>query len=93
MTPEHSAGTALTIAADYLHSNNYSERLNFGVEYLFMGSVAVRAGYQTNRDIASWSAGFGVVIPLEDDRVQVNYSYSRFRYFDGVNRVSLGVAL
>ncbi len=91
--PAHSAETGLTLAADYLHSNNYSERLNLGLEYLLMGTVALRGGYQTNRDIASWSLGFGLKVPLESARVEVNYAYSRFQYFDGVNRVSLGIGL
>lgn len=90
ITPDHSEETNLTLGVDYLHSNNYSERINLGAEYLFMGTVALRAGYQTNRDIASWSAGIGLTLPVEDYGVQLDYSFSRFQYFTGVHRMSVG---
>jgi hypothetical protein len=89
--PAHTAETSLLFAVDYLHSNNYSERINIGTEYVFAGMLAVRGGYQTNRDIASWSAGVGFFTTLEEYDVQVDYSYSQMKYFDGVNRLSLGV--
>jgi len=89
--PEHGGETALTVSADFLHSNNYSQRLNFGAEYLMFGTLSLRGGYQTNRDIASWSAGVGVMTSLEDVELGVHYSFSRFEYFDGVNRLSLQI--
>ena len=89
--PEHGGETALTVSADFLHSNNYSQRLNFGAEYLMFGTLSLRGGYQTNRDIASWSAGVGVMTSLEDVALGVHYSFSRFEYFDGVNRLSLQI--
>jgi hypothetical protein len=89
--PAHGSETGLTLSADFLHSNNYSQRLNFGLEYLMFGVLALRGGYQTNRDIASWSAGLGVTTSLEDVELGVSYSFSRFEYFDGVNRFSLQI--
>lgn len=82
-------GTALTFAADFLHTENYSERFNLGLEYKFLGMLALRGGYQTNRDLQSWSAGVGVNTTIEGNAVQVNYSYSRMQIFSGVNRFSL----
>ncbi|MCL5021056.1 MAG: PorV/PorQ family protein, partial [Bacteroidetes bacterium] len=38
---DHSKGTAFTLAVDFLHSNNYSERFNMGVEYKFLGMLAL----------------------------------------------------
>ncbi|MBN1302464.1 MAG: PorV/PorQ family protein [Melioribacteraceae bacterium] len=88
--PEADQSTYLTLAVDYLHSNNFSERMNVGLEYMVLGRIYVRGGYQTNRDIASWSGGIGLSQSLGDYTLQVNYSYSQMDTFDNVNRLSLG---
>jgi hypothetical protein len=88
--PEHE--NPLFIAIDFNHQNNYSERLNFGAEYKFLDIVSLRAGYQTNRDLASWSAGIGLSQSILDYNLEVNYSYSRFEIFDNVNRLSLHIS-
>ena len=82
----------LLLAIDYLHPNNYTERANFGLEYMFMDFLALRGGYQTNRDLASWSCGFGLHSTIDKYLVSFDYSYSGFDYFDNVNRFSIGVA-
>ncbi|MCX7876704.1 MAG: PorV/PorQ family protein [Melioribacteraceae bacterium] len=83
----------LTFAIDFLHSNSYSERINIGAEYKFLGMVSLRAGYQTNRDIASWSAGVGFYTILSDYNLEVNYSFSKMEIFNNVNRLSLNIGL
>lgn len=86
---DHDKSTALTFAADFLHTENYSERFNLGLEYKFLGMIAIRGGYQTNRDLQSWSAGLGVNTTLSGNEIQINYSYSKMQIFNGVNRLSL----
>ncbi|MEJ2194147.1 MAG: PorV/PorQ family protein [Ignavibacteriaceae bacterium] len=83
----------LTFEIDFLHQNNYSERVNMGLEYKFLGMISLRGGYQTNRDLASWSAGIGLFSSISDYDLEVNYSYSSFELFDSVNRLSLLFAL
>jgi hypothetical protein len=90
INPTHDKSTSLTFAAGFLHSNNYSERANFGLEYKFLGAIALRAGYQTNRDIASWSAGAGFMEDIGLSDVEVNYSFSKMDIFKNVNRLSVG---
>jgi len=85
--PEHK--NPLLVAVDFNHQNNYSERVNLGIEYKFIEMVSLRAGYQTNRDLASWSGGVGLSQTILDYNLEVNYSYSRFEIFDSVNRLSL----
>jgi hypothetical protein len=85
----HDKSTALTFAADFLHTENYTERFNLGLEYKFLGMLALRGGYQTNRDLQSWSAGVGVNTTISGNELQVNYSYSKMDIFNGVNRLSL----
>ncbi|RPH29199.1 PorV/PorQ family protein, partial [bacterium] len=79
--PGHSQETSMTLGVDFLHSNNYSERVNMGVEYITMGMFALRGGYQTNRDIGSWSAGVGFFTSVEDYDLRFDYSYSQMKYF------------
>jgi hypothetical protein len=88
--PGHSTETSMTLGVDFLHSNNYSERVNMGLEYTMMGMFALRGGYQTNRDIASWSAGLGFFTSIEDHTIRFDYAYSQMKYFNGVNRFSVG---
>jgi hypothetical protein len=54
-----------------------------------MNMFAFRSGYQTNRDIASWSGGVGFNTTLLSYNIEINYSYSDFEYFYNVNRLSL----
>jgi hypothetical protein len=79
----------LICAVDFLHPNNYSERFNIGAEYTYMNFASLRFGYQTNRDIASWSVGAGLRTSISDYNVEVDYSYSAFDFFDNVNILSL----
>ncbi len=88
----HSKGTAFTLAVDFLHSNSYSERFNMGVEYKFLGMLALRGGYQTNRSLQSWSAGIGLNTIVAGNELQVNYSYSKMQIFSGVNRISIAMS-
>jgi hypothetical protein len=85
-------GSSFLFAVDFLHQNNYSERVNLGAEYKFLDMIALRGGFQTNRDLASWSGGVGLSQTLFDYDLEVNYSYSRFEIFDSVSRLSLLVS-
>ena len=80
---------SIVFTADFMHHNNYSERLNFGLEYKYLNMFALRGGFQTNRDIASWSGGVGFNTALLSYDVELNYSYSVFEFFNDVNRLSL----
>jgi len=84
---------ALTLVVDFLHPNNYSERVNFGVEYLLWKKIALRSGYQTNQDLASWSVGAGINQTIGSNIFEFNYSYSKFDIFDAVTRFSVGISL
>lgn len=85
--------SALTLGVDYLHTNNYTERVNFGLEYTFANAVALRGGYQTNRDVASWSAGLGIFTTVEGRDIRVDYSWSQMDFFTGISRLSLGFGI
>ncbi|MBN1155853.1 PorV/PorQ family protein [candidate division KSB1 bacterium] len=92
MIPSLSQAHKLTFALDFLHSNSYSERINWGVEYLLWRKLALRGGYQSNQDLASWSLGAGFNSSIGDDQFEFNYSYSKFDLFDAVTRFSIAVS-
>lgn len=92
LIPSLTQNQTLNLAVDFLHPNNYTERVNLGLEYLLWQRLALRAGYQTNRDLASWSVGIGLNSTLNGRRIIFDYSYSNFDLFNGVNRFALGVA-
>ncbi len=89
LAPGLTNNNSLMLSTEFLHPNNYTERVNIGGEYLFSGLIALRGGYEFNRDIAGLSAGFGLTPTLGGNRFELNYSYSAFDVFDGVNRFSL----
>ena len=92
IVPEDHKNQTLTFAADFLHPNNYSERVNAGLEYMLFNTFAFRCGYQTNRDLADWSAGLGAQKSIGKKQMTFDYSYSNFDVFDGVNRLAIGIA-
>jgi hypothetical protein len=91
VTGEKVKDNTLTLAVDYLHQNSYSERVNLGLEYIFMNLISLRGGYQTNRDLSSWSLGAGISHIIFDKQIRLDYSYSKFDLFDPVNRIGVGV--
>jgi hypothetical protein len=93
VTGEPVKDNELNFSIDFLHQNSYSERINLGMEYTFMNMISLRGGYQSNRDLASWSLGAGLMYKLFDKLIRVDYSYSEFEYFDGVNRIGLSFQL
>lgn len=93
LNPDITAQQNLTFAIDFLHSNSYSERVNMGLEYKFMNMFSIRGGYQTNRDIMSWSAGIGLNTTFAGNYIEVNYSFSKMEnFFSDVNRFSVDFA-
>jgi len=81
----------LTLSVDFVHPNNYTERMNAGLELLLLHKLALRGGYQGNQDVASWSAGFGVRTSLGGSDLAVDYAWSFMDTFADVSRFSLGI--
>lgn len=68
------------------------EVANLGVEYVFKDMLALRGGYKINYDAESWSLGVGVILPVANLRVRVDYAYSDFGFLNCTQRFSLGIA-
>lgn len=89
VAPSHNSRNSLLVSTEFLHPNNYTERINIGGEYKLAGLIALRGGYEFNRDLAAISAGFGVTPTIGGNPFELNYSYSAFDVFSGVNRFSV----
>jgi hypothetical protein len=81
----------ITMAADFLHSRDYSERLNLGAEYGFRDLLFLRGGYKHNYDIGSFTVGAGIQVELGGITGRIDYSFLQTEFFDAVNMFSLEV--
>jgi hypothetical protein len=82
----------LTLAVDWLHPRDFSERLHIGAEYGFMDTLFLRAGYKFNYDEEGFSGGLGAQFGVGGYGLRVGYSYTAFGdLFGSVNRVSVGL--
>ncbi|HKJ80845.1 MAG TPA: PorV/PorQ family protein [Ignavibacteriaceae bacterium] len=86
-----STNHSLILSSEFVHPNDYTERVNTGIEYTFMKTVSLRAGYESNQDIFGWSGGLGFEHSIDGTALEIDYSYSTTQYFNGVNRFSLSV--
>lgn len=77
------------LAIEATHPRAFSERVNFGGEYLFMDILALRIGYNYNKDEQDISGGFGVQKQFGKSRsIALDYAYTPFGVFDKVQRLS-----
>lgn len=80
------------ITTDFVHPNNYTDRVNVGVEYNFMKTFSLRGGYQSNNDLLGLSGGVGLMQSIGGIMMRVDYAYSGTKNFGGIQRVALGFA-
>ncbi|NOQ97841.1 MAG: PorV/PorQ family protein [Calditrichae bacterium] len=73
------------------HPNDNVENVNFGLEYWWRKTFALRAGFATARTEENFSTGFGLLIPLKGIGVGVDYSFSNFGRLGYVNRFALNI--
>ena len=76
----------LLVTLDAAHPRSFSEYINFGAEYLFMKTFALRFGYVSGHTEYDYSLGFGV----QTHGLKINYAYQPFGVFGAINRFTLG---
>lgn len=79
-------------SVDAEHPRDYTERIKFGAEYIFMDVLALRAGYKTNHDIEGFFGGLGVDVGLPGFGARIDYAYSDIQFFDAVHRFTIGLS-
>ncbi len=75
---------SITLSVDAIHPRDYTERLNFGLEYGFKDMVFLRGGYKTNYDEEGLTLGGGLQYQTGDLALGIDYSYIGFQHFDAV---------
>ncbi len=83
----------LTLNVDAIHSNDYSERVHIGGEYVFLDQFALRGGYRFNYDEGNFSVGVGFNTHFSGVNVKLDYSYVNMDYLDSPHRFSLSFGL
>ena len=81
-------------AVDIFHPNDYAQQVHVGVEYEFARVLSLRGGYKFYYDSDGLTLGAGLHHGVAGLGLAVDYSYgSMGTYLDGVQRISLRVAL
>ena len=57
---DENSASKLLVAVDAIHPRDYTERLNLGIEYDYLGLIQLRSGYRLNYDIGNFTAGVGL---------------------------------
>lgn len=86
-------GMDLLLNIDYLHPRDWSERMNFGLEYSFNQMFYLRGGYKYNYSSEGLCVGGGIKLNLPMGGVRLDYAYKDTgdTLFDAVHVYSLNI--
>ncbi len=87
--PSMAEHSAFVLSIDAVHPRSYSEYINIGGEYVFMNTLALRAGYVTKQDDYGLTLGFGV----NKFGFAFDYSYISHKILNNVQRFSFSFSL
>jgi hypothetical protein len=95
-TPVKTKYNRIIAAVDLIHPSNNSESLNIGVEYMFLGSYALRMGYHSllEKDYeitGGLTLGGGLKIYIGGLLLLIDYAYRDFGILNNVSRISCGL--
>ena len=88
LLPDPSEAHVLNLAADLVHPRSHDEYLCLGAEYLFLNTLALRAGIVTGQDETGATYGFGI----QRFGLAVDYAFTPFGVFDNVQRLTVRVS-
>ncbi|MCA9734329.1 MAG: PorV/PorQ family protein [Deferribacteres bacterium] len=78
---------AVLVSIDAAHPRSYPEYLNLGMEYTFMKTLALRAGYKSNQD--EYGISYGVGFQLMGAGIDFAYTPFPDSIFEDVTRLSM----
>ncbi|MCF7885018.1 MAG: PorV/PorQ family protein [Candidatus Marinimicrobia bacterium] len=79
----------LSLNFDAIHSNDYAERLNIGMEYWLFNKFALRSGYRLNRDEGKFSAGGAINYKTSLIHMVIDYAFVDYDYLNAVHRFTI----
>ena len=81
------------VAVDAVRPRDFAEQLQIGGEYLFLNTLALRAGYAFPTDTEGLSLGAGLQRSLAGVGLSFNYAFTSFEVFENVHRLGLQLSL
>jgi len=88
---EPSLDHVVTLSFESRHPRDFGEKLNFGAEYFFLQTFALRIGYMTNYSERGFTAGVGLHKTVGDFPLRLDYAYEPFGIFGSVHHITFGV--
>jgi hypothetical protein len=79
----------LVLNVDAIHTNDYNERLHFGMEYTFYNIFTLRGGYRLNYEEGNLSFGAGVQYDFSYVRFKFDYAYVSYDFLQSPHRFSI----
>jgi hypothetical protein len=90
-----SADQELRLAIDGLHPSDNTESVNFGGEWTFRQTLALRAGYQNlfmQDSELGLTFGAGIRTRVGDTQFRADYAWAAHQRLDGTHRITIGVS-
>lgn len=76
----------LTAAIEAIYLNDYTERVNLGMDLKILDIISLRLGYKINHEREDFSTGIG----FNYKNIRFDYAYVNMDVFDNVNTFSVG---
>lgn len=83
---------SVTLSAEAINTNDFNERLHFGLEYTFNELFVLRGGYRLNYDEGNWSLGAGLNPEVGGVRMRFDYAYVGYSFLAAPQRLSVSFA-
>lgn len=82
----------LTFSSEAINTNDFSERVHLGLEYVFADVFSLRGGYRFNYEVGNASFGAGFTQSLSDIRIQIDYAYVSYQYLTAPHRLTMALS-
>jgi hypothetical protein len=79
----------VTLSAEAVNTNDYSERLHVGAEYEFSDFLSLRGGYRMNYAEGNWAVGFGLHPKTQGLSFRLDYAYVHYEYLNSPHRLTV----
>lgn len=80
-------------SVEAVNTNDFSERLHLGAEYVYNDLFAVRGGYRLNYAEGNWSLGAGLTPPpVSGVRMRFDYAYVGYEFLSAPHRLTVAFA-
>ncbi len=86
---EHPDAHSMLLSIDAINPRSFDEYITVGGEYKFLNLFFLRAGYVSGQDEYGFTSGFGI----RTYALALDYSYTPFKVFSDVHRISFNFSL